>query len=82
MKRLCQKAAGRATFMCFCRGWDFLEEQVQFFLKRGVLLVAKQRAPIVPVHIDGVWGSIFSMERGSSFFKNHYGFHIVCVFSV
>ena len=41
-----------------------------FTFKRGVLLLAKQaHVPIIPVHIDGVWGSIFSMQRGRFFFK-------------
>ena len=41
-----------------------------FPFKRGVLLLAKQSGvPILPVHLDGVWGSIFSMERGQFFRK-------------
>jgi 1-acyl-sn-glycerol-3-phosphate acyltransferase len=41
-----------------------------FSFKRGVLLLAKQaKVPILPVHLDGVWGSIFSMERGKFFKK-------------
>ena len=41
-----------------------------FSFKRGVLLLAKQaKVPILPVHLDGVWGSIFSMERGKFFQK-------------
>ena len=36
-----------------------------FPFKRGILILAKQtNVPILPVHIDRVWGSIFSMERG------------------
>ena len=36
---------------------------------RGSILLAKQaNVPIVPVHLDGVWGSIFSM-KGGKFFK-------------
>ena len=32
---------------------------------RGSILLAKQaNVPIVPVHLDGVWGSIFSMKGG------------------
>jgi hypothetical protein len=41
-----------------------------FSFKRGVLLLAKQaKVPILPVHLDGVWGSFFSMERGKFFKK-------------
>ena len=52
-----------------------------FPFKRGALLLAKQaKVPIVPVHIDGVWGSIFSMERGKFFFKKPLRFpYRVCV---
>lgn len=28
-----------------------------------------QRAPIIPVHLDGIWGSIFSYEGGRYFWK-------------
>ena len=49
--------------------------------KRGVLLLAKQAdVPILPVHLDGVWGSIFSMERGKFFKKKPISFpYRVCV---
>ena len=41
-----------------------------FPFKRGILILAKQaNVPILPVHIDRVWGSIFSMERGEFFKK-------------
>ena len=41
-----------------------------FSFKRGVFLLAKQAdVPILPVHLDGVWGSVFSMERGKFFQK-------------
>lgn len=37
---------------------------------RGVEVLGKQaKVPILPVHLDGVWGSIFSMERGVFFRK-------------
>lgn len=32
-------------------------------------IVADTECPIVPVHLDRVWGSIFSFERGKYFFK-------------
>ncbi|MDE0820636.1 MAG: MFS transporter [Opitutales bacterium] len=38
-------------------------------LKRGFELIAKRaNAPVIPVSLDGLWGSIFSYER-SKFFK-------------
>ncbi|MGV3533312.1 MAG: 1-acyl-sn-glycerol-3-phosphate acyltransferase, partial [Chthoniobacteraceae bacterium] len=39
-------------------------------LKRGYELIARQaNAPVVPVWLDQLWGSIFSFEGGSYFFK-------------
>jgi acyl-[acyl-carrier-protein]-phospholipid O-acyltransferase / long-chain-fatty-acid--[acyl-carrier-protein] ligase len=38
--------------------------------KRGLEKIGKGLdAPIVPVHLDGMWGSIFSFERGRFFWK-------------
>jgi len=37
--------------------------------QRGFILLAKYgRVPIIPVHLDGVWGSVFS-NQGGRFFK-------------
>src|SRR6201984_2887249 len=39
-------------------------------LRKGCELVARLAdAPVVPVWLDGLWGSIFSFERGRYFFK-------------
>ena len=39
-------------------------------LKRGFVVVAKgARVPVVPVWVDGLWGSIFSFRDGGSFLK-------------
>ena len=38
--------------------------------RRGMERIMKGvDAPIIPVHLDGVWGSIFSFERGRFFWK-------------
>jgi acyl-[acyl-carrier-protein]-phospholipid O-acyltransferase/long-chain-fatty-acid--[acyl-carrier-protein] ligase len=38
--------------------------------KRGLeKIVGDLQVPVIPVHLDGVWGSIFSFERGRFFFK-------------
>ncbi len=35
-------------------------------LQQGYRLIARQaKCPVIPVYMDGVWGSIFSFERGS-----------------
>lgn len=42
-------------------------------LKRGFEIIARQAgAPVVPVWLDGAWGSIFSFERGRFFKKWPY----------
>jgi acyl-[acyl-carrier-protein]-phospholipid O-acyltransferase/long-chain-fatty-acid--[acyl-carrier-protein] ligase len=43
-------------------------------LERGFEVIAKNtKAPILPVWVDGSWGSIFSFERGRYFKKMPYG---------
>ena len=39
-------------------------------LKRGFEMIArKAKCPVVPVYMDGLWGSIFSFERGKFIYK-------------
>ncbi|MHC4840466.1 MAG: AMP-binding protein [Planctomycetota bacterium] len=38
--------------------------------RRGVERIAKgHECPVIPIHLDGVWGSVFSAERGRLFTK-------------
>ena len=39
------------------------------FMRGPILLATKAGVPVLPVHLDGVWGSIFSMEKGRFFKK-------------
>jgi acyl-[acyl-carrier-protein]-phospholipid O-acyltransferase/long-chain-fatty-acid--[acyl-carrier-protein] ligase len=39
------------------------------FMRGPVLLGSKAGVPILPVHLDGVWGSVFSMDKGRFFKK-------------
>ncbi|PQJ29882.1 hypothetical protein BSZ32_16255 [Rubritalea profundi] len=42
-------------------------------LKRGFEMIArKAKCPVMPVYMDGLWGSIFSYERGRMFKKIPY----------
>lgn len=42
-------------------------------LKRGFEMIArKAKCPVVPVYMDGLWGSIFSFERGKFIYKWPY----------
>ncbi len=44
-------------------------------LKRGFEMIArKAKCPVVPVYMDGLWGSIFSFERGKFIYKWPYRF--------
>lgn len=44
-------------------------------LKRGFELIGKKAGhPLIPMWCDGLWGSIFSFERGVFFKKRPYGF--------
>lgn len=42
-------------------------------LKRGFEMIARNaKCPVVPVYMDGLWGSIFSFERGKFIYKWPY----------
>ncbi len=44
-------------------------------MKRGFEMIArKANCPVVPVYMDGLWGSIFSFERGKFIYKWPYKF--------
>jgi acyl-[acyl-carrier-protein]-phospholipid O-acyltransferase / long-chain-fatty-acid--[acyl-carrier-protein] ligase len=63
-----QLAAGHAVCI-FAEGALTLTGNMGPF-KRGLEKIAGDlEAPIIPVHLDRVWGSIFSFERGKYFWK-------------
>ena len=39
------------------------------FMRGPGLLARKAKVPLFPLHLDGVWGSVFSSERGKFFWK-------------
>ena len=39
------------------------------FMRGPILLAQKANVPVIPVHLDGVWGSVFSMSQGRFFKK-------------
>ena len=43
----------------------YFQTRNSFAFMRGSILLLQANVPIVPVHLDGVWGSIFSMKGGS-----------------
>jgi len=44
------------------------------FMRGSILLAQKARVPILPIHIDNAWGSVFSPERGKFFTKKPLSF--------
>jgi acyl-[acyl-carrier-protein]-phospholipid O-acyltransferase/long-chain-fatty-acid--[acyl-carrier-protein] ligase len=61
-------AAGEAVLL-FPEGQLTLDGRQQE-IKGGYEVVARRaNCPVVMVHLDGLWGSIFSFERGRWFFK-------------
>ena len=48
------------------------------FMRGPIVLGIKAGVPVIPVHLDGVWGSIFSMDRGKFFKKlpNSFPFRV------
>lgn len=72
-KEALQRAAACAKsgecILLFPEGQITLDGQLQD-IKRGYEIIARQAAcPVVAVRIEGLWGSIFSNERGKFFFK-------------
>ena len=39
------------------------------FMRGPILLAQRANVPVIPVHLDGVWGSVFSMSQGRFFKK-------------
>jgi len=39
------------------------------FMRGSVVLAKQAGVPVIPVHLDGVWGSVFSMQGGKFFRK-------------
>jgi len=69
IRRMSDCAASGEAVLMFPEGQLTLDGRVQE-IKGGYELVARRAdCPIVMVHLDGLWGSIFSFERGKWFFK-------------
>ena len=44
------------------------------FMRGSIFLAQQARVPILPIHIDNAWGSVFSPERGKFFIKKPLSF--------
>jgi acyl-[acyl-carrier-protein]-phospholipid O-acyltransferase/long-chain-fatty-acid--[acyl-carrier-protein] ligase len=69
IRRMADCAASGECVLVFPEGKLTLDGEIQE-IKAGYQLVARQAGcPVVMVHLDGLWGSIFSYEGGKWFFK-------------
>ena len=61
---------GRGVPLCLFAEGGISRVGVTLGFKRGSVLLAKYgKVPILPVYLDGVWGSVFSRSGGSFFWK-------------
>ena len=68
--RTARQALNDGDLVCiFPEGGITRSGQLQTF-KPGLMKILKgSEAPVIPVYLDGLWGSIFSFERGRFFWK-------------
>ena len=68
--RISVKSLRKGTPLCvFAEGGISRVGNLLPFMRGPVLLAKKANVSLIPVHLDGVWGSIFSMDRGKFFRK-------------
>ena len=71
--RLTVDAVNHGDIVCYFAEGQLSRTGALNELKRGVELIAgKISAPLVPLWIDGAWGSVFSFERNVFFKKKPY----------
>lgn len=69
IRRMADCAASGEAVLVFPEGQLTLDGGLQE-IKGGYELVARRaECPVVMAHLDGLWGSVFSFERGRWFFK-------------
>lgn len=60
----------RGEIICIFPEGELSRRGILLKLKKGFQVIArKANAPVIPVFLDRLWGSIFSFERGKFFFK-------------
>lgn len=67
------EAVAEGSVVCIFPEGQLTRSGAMSELKRGFEMIArKARCPVMPVYMDGLWGSIFSYERGRLFKKIPY----------
>jgi acyl-[acyl-carrier-protein]-phospholipid O-acyltransferase/long-chain-fatty-acid--[acyl-carrier-protein] ligase len=69
LKTASQALADGEVICLFAEGQMTRTGQLLPFQRGYELIVRDQPSPIVPIYLDGVWGSVFSFERRSFFWK-------------
>jgi acyl-[acyl-carrier-protein]-phospholipid O-acyltransferase/long-chain-fatty-acid--[acyl-carrier-protein] ligase len=68
--RTAREALQNGELVCiFPEGGISRSGQVQSFKGGAMKILHGAHAPVVPIYLDGLWGSIFSFERGKFFWK-------------
>jgi acyl-[acyl-carrier-protein]-phospholipid O-acyltransferase/long-chain-fatty-acid--[acyl-carrier-protein] ligase len=68
--RAAAEASQRGEIVCIFPEGELSRSGLLLRLRRGYELIARQAsAPVVPVWLDQLWGSIFSFKGGKYFFK-------------
>ena len=69
IRRMADCAASGESVLIFPEGKLTLDGRIQEIMAGYELVARRAGCPVVMVHLDGLWGSIFSFERGRWFFK-------------
>ena len=81
--RAATESLGRGEIVCIFPEGELSRTGVLLRLKRGYELIARAaQVPVVPVWLDGLWGSIFSFSGGRYFFKwpRHFPYRAAVAF--
>ncbi len=68
--RVAREALKQGDVVCiFPEGVLSRTGQIQGFTRGFLSIIKRTGVPVIPVHLGGLWGSIFSFERGKFFWK-------------
>ena len=80
--RVAAEALGEGSVVCIFPEGQLSRDGILSEVKNGFSLIARKAGAVVmPVYMDGLWGSVFSCERGKFFWKKSrkipYGVRVV-----